>query len=149
MDVLGIDNVFVEVGDLDMAARFYQDLLGMPVAKRFDDMGSILFQIGAETPGLGVKEVQAPRVGAQKIWFEVPDARAAAAELRAAGVSLLTPALLIPTGWVFEVIDPWGNVIGFTDYVAKPELGRSKAARSTAAAATPDGNGTEPAASPR
>jgi predicted enzyme related to lactoylglutathione lyase len=36
----------------------------------------------------------------------------------------LAPPFLIPTGWAFEVQDPWGNVIGFTDYTAKPELGR-------------------------
>jgi predicted enzyme related to lactoylglutathione lyase len=124
MDILGIDNVFVEVGDLDEATHFYRDMLGMPIAKRFDAMGTILFQVGAETPGLGVRAVPSPRIGAQKIWFEVADARAAAAELKASGVSLLAPALLIPTGWVFEVIDPWGNVIGFTDYLTKPELGR-------------------------
>lgn len=129
VDVLGIDNVFFEVADLEKAVWFYQDVLGLPVAKRFEEMGSILFQIGGETPGLGVSLADAPRVGGQKTWFEVADARAAADKLAAAGISLLTPPFLIPTGWVFEVADPWGNVVGFTDYTAKPELGRSRSAR--------------------
>ena len=90
-DVMGIDNVFVEVGDLDKAVWFYRDALGLPVAKRFDDMGSILFQVGSETPGLGVSLVDAPCVDGQKIWFEVADARAAAVELAAAGISALGP----------------------------------------------------------
>jgi predicted enzyme related to lactoylglutathione lyase len=135
VEVLGIDNVFLEVGDLEDAARFYRDVLGLPIAKAFDAIGTILFQVGAETPGLGVRAASVPRVGAQKIWFEVADARAAATELRAAGVSLLAPPMLIPTGYVFEVVDPWGNIIGFTDYTAKPELGRPAARDSSVRAA--------------
>jgi hypothetical protein len=30
----------------------------------------------------------------------------------------------IPTGWAFEMQDPWGNTIGFTDYSFQPALGR-------------------------
>jgi predicted enzyme related to lactoylglutathione lyase len=84
-----------------------------------------LFQVGDETPGLGVGVARTPVVGDQKVWFEVPDARAAADELAARGVQPLAPPFLIPTGWAFEIRDPWGNVIGFTDYAVKPELGRS------------------------
>ncbi len=125
MGVLGIDNVFVQVGDLDAAVGFYGRTLGFPVAKRFEGMRSVLFQVGAETPGLGIAEVPEPRAGGQKVWFEVPDARAFATEIVARGAELLAPPFLIPTGWVCEVRDPWGNVLGFTDYVAMPELGRS------------------------
>ena len=124
MDVLGIDNVFVQVGDLDEALDFYGRVLGLPVAKRFDAMGAALLRIGAETPGLGVGAVETPVVGGQKVWFEVPDARATATELEGRGATLLAPPFLIPTGWVCEVADPWGNVLGFTDYLARPELGR-------------------------
>jgi predicted enzyme related to lactoylglutathione lyase len=125
MKVLGVDNVFVPVGDLARAVEFYRDVVGLPVAKRFDEMGVALFRIGDETPGLGVGVTNAPRVGEQKVWFEVPDARAAAEELSAAGVTPLTPPFLIPTGWAFEIRDPWDNVIGFTDYTVQPDLGRS------------------------
>jgi catechol 2,3-dioxygenase-like lactoylglutathione lyase family enzyme len=85
--VLGVDNVFVPVGDLARAVEFYRDVVGLPVAKRFEDMGMALFRIGDETPGLGVGVTDAPRVGGQKVWFEVPDARAAADELSAARVA--------------------------------------------------------------
>ena len=140
MKVLGVDNVFVPVGNLADAVQFYHDVVGLPVAKRFDAMGMALFEIGAETPGLGVGVTEAPLVGGQlvggqrvggqlvggqKVWFEVPDARAAAEELSAAGVTPVMPPFLIPTGWAFEIRDPWGNVIGFTDYTVQPGLGRS------------------------
>jgi predicted enzyme related to lactoylglutathione lyase len=137
--VLGIDNVFLEVGDLEEAIRFYRDALGLPVAKRFDAMGTILFQVGEETPGLGVSAVPAPRVGGQKVWFEVADARAAAAELEAGGNSLLAAPFPIPTGWVFEVADPWGNVIGFTDYQIMPQLGRPETSPPAATAGDSQG----------
>ncbi len=121
--VLGFDNVFVEVGDLDEALAFYTTL-GLQVHKRFDHMAMALLSVGPETPGLGVAVVASPRVGGQKIWLEVDDARAAAAELEAAGIAPMTPPVLIPTGWAVEVQDPWGNVVGLTDYSARPELGR-------------------------
>jgi len=47
-----------------------------------------------------------------------------ALELKAAGVEPLAPPYFVFTGWVVEISDPWGNIIGFTDYVSKPELGR-------------------------
>ena len=133
MKVLGIDNVFLPVGDLTQAVQFYQDLLGLPVAKRFDHMKTVLFQIGDETPGLGVAEtvVETPVAGAaatagqQKVWLEVADARGAADELIAAGVVLINPPMQIPTGWAVEVSDPWGNIIGLTDYTVRPDLGRA------------------------
>jgi predicted enzyme related to lactoylglutathione lyase len=125
MKVLGVDNVFVPVGDLARAIEFYRDVVGLPVAKRFDEMGMVLFRIGDETPGLGVGATETPNVGAQKVWFEVPDARAAAEELAAKGVTPSTAPFLIPTGWAFEIRDPWGNIIGFTDYTVQPDLGRT------------------------
>ena len=124
MKVMGVDNIFIEVGDLDGAARFYGDILGMPIHRRFDHLRTILFEIGHETPGLGVVAAAEPRVGGQKIWLEVQDARAAATELREAGVPWLGDPFPIPTGWAVEIRDPWGNPIGLTDYSIRPELGR-------------------------
>ncbi len=125
MKVLGFDNVFLPVGDLAEAVDFYTGALGLSIAKRFDGIGTVLFRVGNETPGLGIAEMDDPHSGAQKVWFEVEDARAAADELIAAGVTPLRPPFQIPTGWAVEVTDPWGNTIGLTDYTAKPELGRS------------------------
>ena len=61
------------------------------------------------------------------LWLEVADARAAAAELAAAGVRLLAPPFRIPTGYTVEVANPWGNVIGLTDYALRPDLARTAA----------------------
>jgi predicted enzyme related to lactoylglutathione lyase len=52
-----------------------------------------------------------------------------AERLTANGVALLAPPVQIPTGWVVEVADPWGNVLGFTDYCGHPDLARPEAGR--------------------
>jgi predicted enzyme related to lactoylglutathione lyase len=58
------------------------------------------------------------------VWLEVPDTKTAARELRAAGVEPLDEPASVATGWTVEIADPWGNVLGFTDYTKRPELGR-------------------------
>lgn len=132
MKVLGLDNVFVPVGDLEEAVTFYTEVVGLTVAQRFDALGTVLFAIGAEVPGLGVSVSERVEPSGHKVWLEVPDAREAAAEVAAAGVTPLTPPFSIPTGWAFEIEDPWGTVVGFTDYLNRPELGRPGTGRVTA-----------------
>jgi hypothetical protein len=62
-----------------------------------------------------------------RIWVEVPDARAAASALEASGVMLLARPRELQTGWVVEVANVWGNVIGFTDYAKAPDRARRSA----------------------
>ncbi|MFC5833073.1 VOC family protein [Nonomuraea insulae] len=76
----------------------------------------MLYAIGEETPGLLVR-VHDTRPGSMRVWLEVPDARAVAAE------SGIEPFEVF-TGWTVEVPDPWGNVIGLTDYGKQPSLSR-------------------------
>lgn len=110
--VLGVDNVLFAVGDLDRAVAFYGDL-GLPLVFRLD--GIALFRLGPETPGLLVRLVRrSAEVGGGRVWLEVPDARA---------LSIGQP-FRVATGWTVEVADPWGNVIGFTDYTTMPQRGR-------------------------
>jgi predicted enzyme related to lactoylglutathione lyase len=42
----------------------------------------------------------------------------------AAGVVPLGEPFEIPTGWTVEIADPWGNVVGLTDYVKAPAMAR-------------------------
>lgn len=48
----------------------------------------------------------------------MPDARAEAEALRAAGLRLLAAPWTRQTGWVVEVADPWGNIVGLADALA-------------------------------
>jgi predicted enzyme related to lactoylglutathione lyase len=116
IEVLGVDNVLVAVDDLQRARDHYGGFLGLTPKLESPDAGMILYRLGAEEPGLVVaREEWAP----PRLWLEVPDAREVARQVDA-------PAREITTGWVVEIKDPWGNVIGFTDYVNMPQLARRR-----------------------
>jgi predicted enzyme related to lactoylglutathione lyase len=129
--VLGIDNVLFDVGDLDGARRFYGELLGLQEKFAFPQVGLVCFRLGDEEPGLLLRASgaePAPPRPSPRLWLEVPNARAAAAVLGDAGVDLLDEPRELRTGWVVELSDPWGNVIGLTDYLNDPARARQAAA---------------------
>ncbi|MET7985593.1 MULTISPECIES: VOC family protein [unclassified Streptomyces] len=127
-ELLGLDNVLLPVGDLGEAAGFYERA-GFPPAFRLDEAGIALLKVGKETPGVllrldeGLGHRPPPRAS-PRLWLEVADARAAARSLAAAGVATLGEPFSGATGWTVEIADPWGNVIGLTDYTKRPELAR-------------------------
>ncbi|OAH13168.1 VOC family protein [Streptomyces jeddahensis] len=128
-ELLGFDNVLLPVGDLDEAVAFYRRA-GFPVAFRLDEAGIALLKVGDEAPGVLLRLEEdlgyrpSPWPG-PRVWLEVRDARATARSLAEAGVPLLEEPFAVATGWTVEIADPWGNVVGFTDYSKRPELGRS------------------------
>ncbi|MDO0926108.1 VOC family protein [Streptomyces sp. TG1A-8] len=127
-ELLGFDHVLLPVGDLGEAVGFYERA-GFRVGFRFDEGGLALLKVGAETPGILLRvedelHHRTPPWPPPRLWLEVPDARAAARELAAAGIAPLDEAFPGATGWTVEIADPWGNVVGFTDYSKRPELGR-------------------------
>ncbi|MEV6587765.1 VOC family protein [Streptomyces acidicola] len=127
-ELLGFDNVLLPVGDLDEAVAFY-GRAGFGVAFRLDEAGIALLKVGKETPGLLLRMEEAlgqrpPEWASPRVWLEVRDARAAGRALEAAGVQPLDAPFSVATGWTVEFADPWGNVIGLTDYSKRPELGR-------------------------
>ncbi|MGV9879446.1 VOC family protein [Streptomyces sp. NPDC003006] len=128
-ELLGFDNVLLPVGDLGEAVGFYERA-GFPVSFRLDEIGLAILKVGKETPGLllRVEDGIMPRTPpwpSPRVWLEVRDARAKGRALADAGVVLLAEPFSVATGWTVEIADPWGNVIGFTDYLKRPELARS------------------------
>ena len=127
LDILGVDNVLVGVGDFEVALDFYTGTLGLPLKFQIPTLGVAGVRLGPEEPGLllraGAIHPQGPRE-TPKVWLEVRDARAAAAELRSRGVEPLEEPFEVATGWTVEVADPWGNVIGLTDYTKDPSRAR-------------------------
>src|SRR5262245_31744878 len=90
-----------------------------------DARGIALFSIGNETVGLLARVAPQTSSGGMRVWLEVADARAAATVLSGRGLSPLRDPFETATGWTVEVSDPWGNVVGLTDYTLRPERGRS------------------------
>ncbi|EKX67986.1 VOC family protein [Streptomyces ipomoeae] len=128
-ELLGFDNILLPVGGLGEAVAFYERA-GFALAYRLDEAGIAVLKVGKETPGLLLRLEEAlhhrsPVWASPRIWLEVRDARAAARALTAAGVQPLDPPFPVATGWTVEFADPWGNVIGLTDYSKRPELGRT------------------------
>lgn len=130
LEILGLDNVLLAVGDFGRARDFYGTRVGLPVKFEFEQFGIIGFELGPEEPGLFVRvqdvPERAPVAGAASFWLEVPDARAAGAALIESGLEPLSEAHEINTGWVVEFADPWGNVFSLTDYLKQPERGRRR-----------------------
>ncbi|AGS71366.1 VOC family protein [Streptomyces collinus] len=127
-ELLGFDNALLPVGDLAEAVGFYERA-GFTVGFRFDEGGIAQLKVGGETPGILLRVEEGlghrpPPWPAARLWLEVPDARAAARELAAAGIAPLDEVFSVATGWTVEIADPWGNVLGFTDYSKRPALGR-------------------------
>ncbi|MBY8340525.1 VOC family protein [Streptomyces spinosirectus] len=127
-EMLGFDNVLLPVGDLDVAVGFYESA-GFTVGFRFDEAGIALLKVGDETPGVLLRAEEGlghrpPPWPSTRLWIEVPDARTTARTLASAGIAPLDEPFSVATGWTVEIADPWGNVVGFTDYSKRPELGR-------------------------
>ncbi|MER7926462.1 VOC family protein [Streptomyces sp. NPDC096057] len=127
-ELLGFDNVLLPVGDLAEAVGFY-GRAGFTVGFRLDEAGIALLKVGGETPGVLLRQEEGlghrpPPWPSPRVWLEVPDARRAAQHLTAAGLALLDPPFSVATGWTVEFADPWGNVLGLTDYSKRPELAR-------------------------
>jgi predicted enzyme related to lactoylglutathione lyase len=131
ISILGLDNVLFAVGDLATARAFYEGHLGLKVKFAAPEHGIVGYALGNEEPGLVVRQEalsdSRPRA-TPKVWLEVRDARAAAAILASAGVVALANPFEIPTGWTVEIADPWGNVVGLTDYVKAPTMARRTSA---------------------
>lgn len=127
LEVLGVDNIMLAVGDLKEARGFYEATLGLPVKFAVPQAGVVGYRLGPEEPGLMIR-VQplppSPPRDTPRIWLEVKDARAAAAALRQKGARILSEPMEILTGWAVELADPWGNVLGLTDYLKDPAKGR-------------------------
>ncbi|MFC6356928.1 VOC family protein [Luethyella okanaganae] len=112
MNILGIDNIVIDVPDLDSARHFYGTVLGLTEKYAFPDPGIVGYRIGVEEPGFVVRLAGPGTVSGghgARVWLEVPDARAAASRLAEAGVAPLGEPTRIRTGWVVEVADPAGE----------------------------------------
>src|SRR5207249_10735476 len=123
LEVLGVDNIMLAVGNLEQARRFYESTLGLPVKFAVPQAGVVGYRLGGEEPGLMIR-VQAmtpsPPRDTPRLWLEVKDARAAAAALRSRGAQVLGAPLEVLPGWAVALADPWRNVLGLPEYLKAP-----------------------------
>ena len=104
--------------DLDRAAAWYQKVLGVPAAAKFDPPGLLFFQL--ENVRLLLDRAAPPAL----VYLEVPDVRQTIEALRTDGITIDTEPHLIfeheddtlgPAGtaeWMAFVLDSEGNQVG-------------------------------------
>lgn len=138
MKVLGIDNVFFDVSNLEQGIAHYTDL-GLNLRFAMQSPRVAIFAVGTEEPGLILREVPGKATPSVKengeqaagspcfVWLEVADAASFRAELLEQGTSGVGSVFETGTGYTVEVRDNWGNKLGFADYLKRPELARALA----------------------
>ena len=112
--ITGTDFVAVATRDIDAATRFYGDVLGLEVGKRWGNMPAVEF----ETGNLTIAVMQSDAFGMQfrannhPLELRVEDFEAAHAELESRGVTFKGDT--IDSGVCFQAFfqDPDGNVLG-------------------------------------
>ena len=117
-----IFRVTIEVGDLDAAASYYTDLLGVdgqrhPGARHYFDCGGVILALLDPTEG-GIR----PRPAHKSIYFAVADIDDVHARAKALGALAPFQVHGQPAGDVIErpwgersfyATDPWGNELCF------------------------------------
>lgn len=98
MRVTGVSSVLLNISDLARSKRFYGELLGLPLAFETDDHHVAVFGAGGTSVVLHHHEELADQgsppgqdePGAVMLFLRVEDVDAAAEELRAAGVEIVS-----------------------------------------------------------
>ncbi|MFT3927802.1 MAG: VOC family protein [Myxococcales bacterium] len=117
-----IFRINLEVSNLDEAAKFYAELLGIPGQRRpgsrhYFDIGGVILAVFDPTPG-GIK----PNPGAKSLYFAVDElepVHTRAKELKALASFMVhgEPAgAIVRRPWgerSFYVTDPWSNELCF------------------------------------
>ena len=121
--IRAIDNFFLPVGALDQAREFYGQTLELALKFDFAAAGMAAFSVGEQEPAIILKDTTRFPQARPAIWLVVDDVGQAFERLKSAGVSFLSEPFPIRTGHAVEFLDPFGNLLGFTDYAkgAAPE----------------------------
>ena len=120
MTVTGPDFIALQVRDLDRAAAFYTDRLGLrrspasPPGAVVFDTAPAAFAVRTPLPGVDLDAVTRPGLGVA-LWLHATDAHALHDELQAAGVPIVAPPVDTPFGRTFTFTDPDGYAVTIHD----------------------------------
>jgi predicted enzyme related to lactoylglutathione lyase len=116
--ILGVQDVYYNVADMDRAVTFYRDVLGLTFVHRDAHWAS--FDVGGVRVGLhwsggeAVPPVPHDEHGAlagATLTLKVDDVRAESERLIGHGVRFLAPVSEFPWGTLGAFFDPDGNVV--------------------------------------
>jgi catechol 2,3-dioxygenase-like lactoylglutathione lyase family enzyme len=121
-----LSNVLLRVADLQRSLAFWRDKLSLRPLGAFEsfaflDAGGVRIGLNAVAPP---KEPDGGLAALTEIVLEVPDVRAAHADLTAKGVAFRTPPRPVTADglrelWACDCRDPDGHLVSITGWVAK------------------------------
>ena len=113
MDIKKIDSVSIRVRDLEMSAKWYQDVLGLPEIWRMDEQKMRGYGVGDNSATVNLQQ----QSGGMQLVIQVERVEAARKELEASGVKFDGPTDTIPgIGKGARLRDPDGNELYLLDY---------------------------------
>src|SRR5436309_304836 len=114
--ISGMDTVLQYVSDLEAAARFYGETLGMEIGDKRPEFGFVTILPGGLHPGLMLMRGQAEiGRGGSQIVFHVDNVMAAFQRLGALGVRFHGEPVDLPPGKYVSFEDPDGNLLALID----------------------------------
>lgn len=120
MSVTGVDFVALQVRDLDRAAAFYEDQLGLtripqsPPGAVVFATEPIPFAVREPLPGVDIDAGPRPGNGVA-VWLRCADTASMHARLEQAGVSVASPPSPGPFGSQCTIADPDGYLLTLHD----------------------------------
>lgn len=111
-------SIMVLVNDLDRALAFYRDRLGLAVLNETSEWAALQHGIGL---ALAEDPVPPDRLALNAVMpaIEVPDVRAAFAELTSRGVAFLVPPTDTGAGIVASFVDSEGNALQLVESASR------------------------------
>lgn len=113
--MLTYDNFFLPSDNLEDSRIFYKKL-GFSEKFYFPEKGMIAFSIDNEEPAIILKDISKFPNQQPAIWLTVDDVAVEYNKMKKKGVNFLSQPYSIGTGMAVEFKDPFGNVLGITDY---------------------------------
>lgn len=120
MAVTGPDFIAIQVRDVEKAAAFYEQQLGLtrapasPPGAVVFATSPIAFAVREPLPGVDLDAVERPGLGVA-LWLHADDSQELHDALVAAGVAILQPPTPSPFGLTFTFRDPDGYAVTVHD----------------------------------
>ena len=114
--ILNYDNFFLPTKNLHESKAFYEGILGMAIKFDFAEKGMLAFKVGDQEPAIILQDINKFPKAKPSILFVVEDVKKSYTELMGKGVKFLSEPYEIFTGMAVQFEDPFGNLLGLTDY---------------------------------
>lgn len=120
MVVTGPDFIAIQVRDVEKAAAFYEQVLGLtrapasPPGAVVFATSPIAFAVRDALPGVDLDAVERPGLGVA-LWLHADSSQEVHDAVAAAGVSIVEPPAPSPFGLTFTFLDPDGYAVTVHD----------------------------------